>query len=108
MSNISVTINQFFNKSKDNQNTSPNNMLECNNTIIENEQEDKKTNTRYKLSSKKVFPSIKDEGTFPENDSRPINNIINIVVNSDNNNMNNIKNKDNNDNVVLNEYINVK
>ena len=108
VSNISVTINQFFNKSKDNQNTSPNNMLKCNNTIIENEQEDKKTNTRYKLSSKKVFPSIKDEGTFPENDSRPINNIINIVVNNDNNNMNNIKNKDNNDNVVLNEYINVK
>ena len=106
VSNISVTINQFFDKSKDNQNISPNNMFECNNTIIENEQEDNKTNTRYKLSSKQAFPIIKDESTFSEKDSRPINNIINIVVNNDNNNINNIK--DNKEQVFLNEYINVK
>lgn len=81
-------------------------MFECNNTIIENEQEDNKTNTRYKLSSKQAFPIIKDESTFSEKDSRPINNIINIVVNNDNNNINNIK--DNKEQVFLNEYINVK
>jgi len=108
VSNISVTINQFFDKSKDNQNISPNNMFECNNTIIENEQEDNKTNTRYKLSSKQAFPIIKDESTFSEKDSRPINNIINIVVNNDNNNINNIKDNYNKEQVFLNEYINVK
>ena len=84
MTNISVTINQFFDKSKDNKSISPNNMFECNNTIIENGQEDNKTNPRYKLTSKKVCSLIKDEGTFKEN-KRTINNIINIVVNNNNN-----------------------
>ena len=36
------------------------------------------------MSSKKVGPLIKDEGTFKENDSRTINNIFNILVNNDN------------------------
>ena len=110
VSNISVTINQFFDKGKVNKNTSPNNnLMESNDTIVENDQEDKKTNSLYKLSTKKIIPLF-DEDDNSENiiDKRPFNNIINIVVNNDNNNNDNNNKEDKKDKVIFNEYINVK
>jgi len=110
VSNISVTINQYFDRNKDNKNTSPNKLFDINDTIIENDEEDNKTENDYQTSRKKVI-SLNQEDEDNENqniEKRPINNIINIVVNNDNNNTNNNEEDKNKDSESLNEYINVK
>ena len=111
ISNISVTINQFFDKRNDNQNiTSKNNILASNDTIIESEQEDDLTNNKFQLKNKNFIP-LMHEDKDSDSKKRPFKNIINIVVNNDsniNNNNSTTNNQENKDKVVLNEYINIK
>ena len=111
ISNISVTINQFFDKRNDNQNiTSKNNILASNDTIIESEEEDNLTNNKFQLKNKNFIPLMHEDKDSDSN-KRPFKNIINIVVNNDsniNNNNSTTNNQENKDKVVLNEYINIK
>ena len=108
ISNISVTINQYFDKNKDNKDNNHNNIFDFNSTIMENEQEENEENSRHINIRKNVLIEEGKENT--EINNRPINNIINIVLNNDNkDNINiNINNNENNNKVILNEYNNIK
>ena len=108
VSNISVTINQYFDKNKENKNIQHNNIFDFNSTIIENEQEENKENSICINSGKNAL--IEEGKENIEKNNRPINNIINIVLNNDNkDNINiNINNNENNNQVILNEYNNIK
>jgi hypothetical protein len=108
ISNISVTINQFFDRPKNNINIQNNNLLKSNNTIIESEQEDNKANNIYKSSVKKDISLVNKNKENQVISNVPINNFINIVVNNDDNNANNIKDEKNEDKIFINEYINIK
>ena len=108
ISNISVTINQFFDRPKNNINIQNNNLLKSNNTIIESEQEDNKANNIYKSSVKKDISLVNKNKENQVISNVPINNFINIVVNNDDNNVNNIKDEKNEDKIFINEYINIK
>ena len=107
ISNISVTINQYFDRPKNNIKIQNNNLLKSNNTIIESEQEDNKTN-RNKYNLKKEISLINKNKENTSISNIPINNFINIVVNNDDNNTNNIKDDKNEDKIFINEYINIK
>ena len=108
ISNISVTINQFFDKPRDDQNKEHNNLIKCNKTINVNDKENNKINDTYNINTKDIIPFIKKDKENQEINKRPINNIINIVLNNDNNNVINSKDDKSIDKVIVNEYINVK
>ena len=109
-SNISVTINQFFNRPWGNQNIRYNDLNEINKIINENEKEDNKKNNTFKINTENIIPLMKEDKENPAINKRPINNIINIVLRNDNNNININNSKDDKsvDKVFVNEYINVK
>ena len=109
-SNISVTINQFFNRPRGNQNIRYNDLNENNKIINENEKEDNKKNNTFKINTENIIPLMKEDKENPAINKRPINNIINIVLSNDNNNININNSKDDKsvDKVFVNEYINVK
>ena len=111
-SNISVTINQFFNRPRGNQNIRYNDLGESNKIMNENEKEDNKMNNTFKINTENIIPLMKEDKENPEINKRPINNIINIVLSNDNNNnninINNSKDDKSVDKVFVNEYINVK
>ncbi len=123
VSNISVTINQFFDKlksAKKEENISSerqkiNNAVDINNDNENNDDDDnndnndkkediieeklKDNNNNYGINSKKSIHKIplnrKEQEEMNKNNNNPINNIINIVLRNDDNNNNDNNNKTN-------------
>ena len=118
ISNISVTINQFFDKFKNEHkeqitdserikidNNYKDNTDDNNNKNKEGKNENKienKIENKYKIKHKKRIPLTKEEQNEINDNKSPINNIINIVVKNDN-----INNKnDEEDGIFFNKIIN--
>jgi hypothetical protein len=120
ISNISVTINQFFDKfkssqKKESQNSERRNMNNSNETnndkndindidkkenVIEEKIRDNGCLIKSKTTMHKIPLNRKEREEMNINNDNPINNIINIVLRNDNNNNNN---NDNNNNTNDNE-----
>ena len=118
ISNISVTINQFFDKFKNEhkeqvtdserikiENTDNENNEDNKNININKEEKMKKIENKYMLKHKKRIPLTKDEQKEINNNKSPINNIINIVLKNDNINNKN-KNDEEGDEIFFNKIIN--
>ena len=121
ISNISVTINQFFDKFKnehkepitdserikigntDNDNNDNNDNNENNEDNGDNKNKEEIIENKNK--HKKRIPLTKEEKNEINNNKSPINNIINIVVKNDNINNNN-KNNEEEDGIFFNNIIN--
>ena len=92
ISNISVTINQFFDRFKKSPKDDIINSERFkikNDDSNENQQnenilEDKTKKNKYIINQKKIFPSLKKNQEDIKNNERPINNIINIVLKNEN------------------------
>ena len=84
--NISVTINQFFdrtkNEPKDEVNDSERIKFENENNNFEKEDNNKNNKNKYIINQKKKIPLSRAEKE-KLNNKGPINNIINIVLNND-------------------------
>ena len=118
ISNISVTINQFFDKFK-NENKDPitdserikieNNDNEIskdkNNNKNKEEEIENKNENKYKKKYKKRIPLTNEEQNEINDNKSPINNIINIVLKNDNINNKN-KNDEEVDGILFNRIIN--
>ena len=102
VSNISVTINQFFDRFKNKQKDEPssNEKVKIENDNINNENymkkhlKKKKNEKNYVINQKKFIPLTRKE-LEENNNNGPINNIINIVLRNDSSTENNEEEKEN-------------
>ena len=113
ISNISVTINQFFDRFKifSKEETSNTERIKMGNLNFNDEDEknakleEKKNDNKYLINQRKKMPITKMEPK-KVNDNQPINNIINIVVRNDNNTNNNKEERKNG--ILFNKFYNDK
>ena len=107
ISNISVTINQFFdrfkNTSKDESDNSDRLEIEKkDNNEQQNNIEDKKDEKKIIINQRKIIPLTRKEKKDINNKNVGIKNIINIVLRNDNNN------EDGGDGIIFTNYLNGK